>query len=251
MQLQHAQAKPKLSTTSHLVTNLAYKLQPHHKWNQYLREHLDICADVNIMPASVHKLIFSDPDYKEAAPSKLEMGTYTTETFILVGSCTFHLVHPDTKWPQEVTFYVASTDGSGLLSCATTFALDLIQPCTRLGYLPPRASLITSSADHQRKTKCQLTVHVSKRNASCPINQVQYPSLSQTRNRSCKLIPKCLMEFDIFLDHPTTYKSLQASPPSRLHANQCQFISKSHSDRKLTKCCKLVSWCLYTKLHLG
>ena len=31
MQIQCAQAKPKLSTTSHLITNLAYKLQPQHK----------------------------------------------------------------------------------------------------------------------------------------------------------------------------------------------------------------------------
>ena len=31
MQIQCAQAKTKLSTTSHLITNLAYQLQPHHK----------------------------------------------------------------------------------------------------------------------------------------------------------------------------------------------------------------------------
>ena len=42
-------------------------------------------------------------------------------------------------------------------------ALGLIQPCTRLDYLPPRASLITSSVDHPKKTKSQISVHVSRK----------------------------------------------------------------------------------------
>ena len=89
------------------------------------------------MPASVYKLVFGDPDLKKLAPNKLDIGTYTTHTVKIVGSCTFYLVHPDTKWPQEVTFYVASDDGSVLLSCVTTLALGMIQPHTRLDYLPP------------------------------------------------------------------------------------------------------------------
>ena len=44
-------------------------------------------------------------------------------------------------------------DGSVLLSCKTTLLLGLIQPRSRLDYLPPRASLITSSADHPKKMK--------------------------------------------------------------------------------------------------
>ena len=74
-----------------------------------------------------------------------------------------YLVHPDTKHLQEVTFYVASNNGSVLLSCMSMFALGLIQPCTRLDHLPPRASLITSSADHPKKTKSQVSVHVSRK----------------------------------------------------------------------------------------
>ena len=49
------------------------------------------------MPASVYKLLFYDPDLKKLAPIKLEIGTYTTDAVKLVGSCTFYLVHPDTK----------------------------------------------------------------------------------------------------------------------------------------------------------
>ena len=120
-----------------------------------------MCVNVNIMPVSVYKLVFQDPNCEKLAPSKLEIGTYTTDKVKLVGSCMFYLVHPDTKCLQEVTFYVASNNGSVLLSCETTLALGLIQPCTRLDYLPPRASLITSSADHPKKTKSQISVNVS------------------------------------------------------------------------------------------
>ena len=81
----------------------------------------------------------------------------------LVGSCVFYLVHPDTKHLQEVTFYVASNNGRVLLSCETMFALGLIQPHTRLDYLPPRASHITSSADYPKKTKSTVNVHVSRK----------------------------------------------------------------------------------------
>ena len=114
------------------------------------------------MPVSVCKLVFQDPDCKMLAPSKLEIGSYTSDAIRLVGSCMFYLVHPDTKCLQEVTFYVASNNSSVLLSCVTTLALGLIQPHTRLDYLPHGASLITSSADHPRKTKPQISVHVSK-----------------------------------------------------------------------------------------
>ena len=150
-------------TSHHLITNLAYILKPHHKGNQYLRARLDTCADVNIMPASVYKLVFNDPNCKKLAPSKLEIGTYTTDTVKLAGSCVFYLVHPDSKHLQEVTFYVASNNGSVLLSCVATLALDLIQLHTRLDYLPPRVSLITSNTDHQKKTKSKISVHVSKK----------------------------------------------------------------------------------------
>ena len=78
------------------------------------------------MPTSVYKQYLQDHELQKLAPSKLEIGTYTTDTVKLVGSCTFYLVHPDSKYLQEVTFYVASNNGSVLLSCATMLALGLI-----------------------------------------------------------------------------------------------------------------------------
>ena len=44
-------------------------------------------------------------------------------------------------------------DGSVSLSCKTTLMLGLIQPRTRLDYLPLKASLIMTSAVHPKKTK--------------------------------------------------------------------------------------------------
>ena len=100
--------------------------------------------------------MFQGPDCNKLAPSKLGSGTYTTNTAKLVGPYVFYLVHLDTKCLQEVTFYVASNNGSVLLSCAIMLVLGLIQHHTRLDYLPPRANLITSSGDQPKKvpSKC-------------------------------------------------------------------------------------------------
>ena len=89
VKIQCTQANTKIPTPHHLITNPAYTLKPYHKRNQYLRARLATCTNVNIMPVSVHKLVFQDPDCKKLAPSKLEIGTYTTYTIKLVGSCVF------------------------------------------------------------------------------------------------------------------------------------------------------------------
>ena len=108
MNIQQSQAEgKKIATPSHLITNVAYKLK-HQTRNQYIIARLDTCTDVNIMPASVYKLVFNDPELlKKLATSDLEVGTYTTNTVSIVGSHLFYLVHLDTKKLQEVTFYVA------------------------------------------------------------------------------------------------------------------------------------------------
>ena len=97
---------------THLITNLAYRLKPHHTRNLYLRARLDICADVNLTPASMCQLVFNDAKMQKLAPSNLQVGTYTTDTVKIVGSCNFYLVHLDTKKLIEVTFFIAMNDGS-------------------------------------------------------------------------------------------------------------------------------------------
>ena len=91
--------------------------------------------------------------WKKLTPNKLQIGTYTNGTVKIVETCKLYLVHQDTKKLVETIFYVATNDGSMLLSCKSTLALDLTQSRSRLHYLPPRASLITSTQDHPKKTK--------------------------------------------------------------------------------------------------
>ena len=109
-----------------LITNLPYKLKQHKNRNLYLRARLDTCTDVNIMPASVYKLVFCDPNLEKLTPNRLQIGTYTNDTVKIVGPCKLYLVHPDTKKLVETIFYVAINDGSLLLSCKSTLTLDLI-----------------------------------------------------------------------------------------------------------------------------
>ena len=44
-----------------LYANIPYRLQPYHRHNKYLHVQLDTCADVNLIPESVYKLVFNDP----------------------------------------------------------------------------------------------------------------------------------------------------------------------------------------------
>ena len=169
------------------------------------------------MPASVYKLVFKDPELKKLAHSDLEIGTYTTDTVKIVGSCLFYLVYPDTKKLQEVTFYVAKKDGSVLLSCATTLMLGLVQPCTRLEYLPSRASLITSSLDHSKKTKKD-SVHRSKKEVSTQSTKqvVTVPDVKQ-------LVPKLVASREqIFTKIPICFWGywMLDWPPYHVHLDQ-------------------------------
>ena len=94
----------------------------------YLQAWLDTCTDVNIMPASVYQLIFKDLEMKSIKPCKMQISTYTADTVKIIGSCIFDVVHLDTKKLLPVVFYVANNNGSVLLSCKTTLALQLIKP---------------------------------------------------------------------------------------------------------------------------
>ena len=133
-------------------------MKPHYTRNLYLRARLDTCTDVNLTPASVYKLVFKDPNMQKLTPSNLEIGTYTTDTVKIVSSCTFYPVYPDTKKLMEVTFYVTTNDGSVLLSSKTTLMLGLIQPRTRLDYLLPKASLITTLHLQKQELSAQTTI---------------------------------------------------------------------------------------------
>ena len=194
----------------------------HENRNLYLRARLDTCADVNIMPASVYKLVFQDPNMEKLIPNKLQIGTYTNDTVKIVGTCKLYLVHPDTKKLIETIFYVATNDGSVCLSCKSTLALDLIQPRSRLDYLPPRASLTTSTQDHPKKTKqlpAPVQIHSSRQlsaqshsqaEASMPSNAQDSPHVPEIKQqRSHKKITS--MEF-IMKHYPNVFEGIGKFP---------------------------------------
>ena len=94
------------------------------------------------------------------------------DTIGIIGTTIIYLIYPDSKWPTEMTFHVASSEGSVLLYCNASLHLSLIHHRSRLYYLPPQASLINSKEDHPRKTKLQVQVQkhqvISKKGGSTP-----------------------------------------------------------------------------------
>ena len=149
MQIKIKSNQTETPAPQHLITNLAYKLKQNQKKTQYLRTRRDTSADVNILPVSMYKLIYDDPDCKKLAPSSEEIGTYTTDKIKIIGSCELLAVHPYTNCLMEISFQVTSHEGSVVLSCVTTLELDLIQPCNNLeNSIPSSASLISSKADY-------------------------------------------------------------------------------------------------------
>ena len=130
----------RLPNTTHLLTNIAYRLKPHHTRNQYFRAWIDTGAEVNLMPVSVYRLIYQDQDLKKLTPCNLKIGIYMVDTIRVIGTTTIYLIHPDSKQPIEMTFHVTSNEGSVLLSCDTSLNFSLIHSRPRLDYLPPQAS---------------------------------------------------------------------------------------------------------------
>ena len=68
-------------------------------------------------------------------------------------------------------------------------ALGLIQPHTRLDYLPPKASLITSSADHPKKTKHQVNAQVSKQETTMSNQKGIIPKLITSKDHILQAYP--------------------------------------------------------------
>ena len=194
----------KFPRPTHLIISLPYRLKPHHTRNLYLMARLDTCVDVNLMPASIPKLVFQDPNMKKLAPSSLEFGMYATGTVKIVGSCVFYLMHPDTKKLVEMMFFVAMNEGSVLLSCKTALLLGLIQPRTRLDYLPPRASLITSSADHPKKTKSTLTVQKLEVSTQTVVQDVA----TQMQEHKCAVLKLITSKGEIMWEYSDVFERL-------------------------------------------
>ena len=112
-----------------------------------------------------------------------------------------------------MTFYVAMNDRSVLLSCKTTLLLGLIQPKPRLDYLPPRASLINSSADHPKKTKAAL--HTTKQEVSTQTTKQEVVAQTPAAKR---LVPKLITSKEMILhEYPDVFEGIGKFPGPDYH----------------------------------
>ena len=127
MKVKHKQADNNCSDVQHLVTNLKYKLKPHRRRTKFLRARIDTYSNVNVMPVSAYQVMYKDPVCAKLAPSKKNgMYTYTTKKIPAIGSWELFVIHPDTKCFQSVTFQVVNTEGSVIVSCATSISLNVV-----------------------------------------------------------------------------------------------------------------------------
>ena len=178
----------------------------------------------------MYKLVYKDPDMKMLDPSSLEIGIYTNDTVKIVVSCMLYLVHPDTKELIDVTFYIAINDGSMVLSCKTMVMSGLIQPRSRLNYLPSRASLITNSANYPKKTKS--TLHVEKQQVSAQ-RSTQEVAIQMPRKKYP--VPKLVTSKDHILhEYPDVFEGIGSFPGPPYHIQLDPSVSP-----KQTSCCPI------------
>ena len=136
-----------------------------------------------------------------------------------------------------------SNNGSVLLSCATTLALSLIQPCPTLDCLPPRVSLITS-ADHRKKTKSQVNIHISKKESTVfTVSNLPgiVPKPITSKEQNLQAYPGVVDGIGCFPGPPYYIPVDPSVTLSKLLADQYLYILKSHSNKKLIQCYKLES----------
>ena len=113
------------------------------------------------MPESVYQLVFNDPHTAKLAKNDIDLTVYTRHSIDLIGKCTFYMLSKATKQPIKVDFYIAKEEGSVVWSQETVFQLQVLDVKPRLEYLPPRATLISSAANHpKREVHAQSTTPV-------------------------------------------------------------------------------------------
>ena len=86
-----------------LYANISYRLQPYHKHNNYLCVQHDTCADVNLMPESVYKLVFNDSQTTKLVKNDIDLTVYIRHSVDLIGKCNLYMLNKGTK-PVKVDF---------------------------------------------------------------------------------------------------------------------------------------------------
>ena len=149
------------------------------------------------MPVNIYKYLFKDPDCGQIAPSDLKLGTYTNKKVRIIGSCDFYIIHPDTRCIKEIPFFVASIEGSTLISCTTSLALGLIKPHEKLDHPFPKGNknIIYSIADKiKRKDESQLNVHMLSRKPKLKTSNEEAPIVCSSDEQSNNITSKEIMK---------------------------------------------------------
>ena len=169
------------------------------------------------------------------------------DTIRIIGTTTIYLIHPDSKKPTEMTFHVASNEGSVLLSCNALLNLGLIQSRLRLDYLPPRATLITSKEDHQEKQKHKSKFKNMKWSQKQTISVTTSRATNQNHLYSSPIKIRFYTNTQMFSkayrnswDHHIIFRLIPRSHRNKYHADPYWFILKMCSRKKLTRCYKSV-----------
>ena len=97
-----------------------------------------------------------------------------------------------------------------LLSFNSTLDLDLIQHRSRLHYLPPRASLITSTQDHPKKSR-QAHPHVHRSKQVATQSKQQAETNQNKQQQSSKLITS---KDQIMAQYPDVFEGIGKFPGS-------------------------------------
>ena len=115
-------------------------------------------------------------------------------------------------------FYIAKDEGSVLLSRETVFQLPLLNVKHRLEYLPPRAVLISSAADHpKREINAQSTFLQQQNSASIlPTSTSTVPQ--ENTPRKVKIVKS---KEQIQEQYPELFKGIGQFPgePYHIHVN--------------------------------
>ena len=82
--------------------------------------------------------------------------------------------------------------------------LRLVQPRTRLDYLPPTASLITSSADHPKKSKSTLCVQKQEVSVQRPTQEVA----AQTPRKKFAVPKLVTSKEQILCEYPDVFEGI-------------------------------------------
>ena len=95
-----------------------------------------------------------------------------------------------------------------------------MQPCTRMDYLLPRVSLITSSLDHPTKTK-RVSVHRSRKEVS-----TQTTNQAVTVPDAKQLVPKLVTSKEQILhSYPYVFEGIGCFPGPPYHTQLDQSIT--------------------------